>query len=85
MSTLTSGYNDYLKEHPLKEAENLNEVVQNYLQSQRASDIIKKGIDDAIKENGEIKITEEQMQKIMKNVADDFSDYAKEDINLNLA
>ena len=81
MSTLTSGYNDYLKEHPLKEAENLNEVVQNYLQSQRASDIIKKGIDDAIKENCEIKITEEQMQKIMKNVADDFSDYAKEDIN----
>ena len=55
MSTLTSGYNDYLKEHPLKETEN--------------------------KENGEIKITEEQMQKIMKNVADDFSDYAKEDIN----
>ena len=81
MSTLTSGYNDYLKEHPLKEAENLNEVVQKYLQSKRASDIIKKGIDDAIKENGEIKITEEQMQKIMKNVADDFSDYAKEDIN----
>ena len=33
MSTLTSGYNDYLKEHPLKEAGNLNEVVQNYLQS----------------------------------------------------
>ena len=81
MSTLTSGYNDYLKEHPLKETENLNEVVQKYLQSKRASDIIKKGIDDAIKENGEIKITEEQMQNIMKNVADDFSDYAKEDIN----
>lgn len=81
MSTLTSGYNDYLKEYPLKEAENLNEVVQKYLQSKRALDIIKKGIDDAIKENGEIKITEEQMQKIMKNVADDFSDYAKEDIN----
>ena len=81
MSTLTSGYNDYLKEHPLKETENLNEVVQKYLQSKRTSDIIKKGIDDAIKENGEIKITEEQMQKIMKNVADDFSDYAKEDIN----
>ena len=56
-------------------------MVQKYLQSKRASDIIKKGIDDAIKENGEIKITEEQMQKIMKNVADDFSDYAKEDIN----
>ena len=81
MSTISSGYNDYIKEHPLKEAENLNEVVQKYLQSKRASDIIKKGIDDAIKENGEIKITEEQMQKIMKNVADDFSDYAKEDIN----
>lgn len=81
MSTISSGYNDYLKEHPLKEAENLNEVVQKYLQSKRASDIIKKGFDDAIKENGEIKITEEQMQKIMKNVADDFSDYAKEDIN----
>ena len=81
MSTISSGYNDYLKAHPLKEAENLNEVVQKYLQSKRASDIIKKGIDDAIKENGEIKITEEQMQKIMKNVADDFSDYAKEDIN----
>ena len=81
MSTLTSGYSDYLKEHPLKEAENLNALVQKYLQSKRASDIIKKGIDDAIRENGEIKITEEQMQKIMKNVADDFSDYAKEDIN----
>lgn len=81
MSTISSGYNDYLKEHPLKEAENLNEVVQKYLQTKRASDIIKKGFDDAIKENGEIKITEEQMQKIMKNVADDFSDYAKEDIN----
>ena len=81
MSTISSGYNDYLKEHPLKEAENLNEVVQKYFQSKRASDIIKKGFDDAIKENGEIKITEEQMQKIMKNVSDDFSDYAKEDIN----
>ena len=63
MSTISSGYNDYLKEHPLKEVENLNEVVQKYLQSKRASDIIKKGIDDAIKENGEIKITEEHYEE----------------------
>lgn len=81
MSTLTSGYNEYLKEHPLKETENLNDVVQKYLQSKRASDIIKKGIDDAIKENGEIKITDEQMNKIMKDIGDDFKDYAKDDIN----
>ncbi len=36
MSTISSGYNDYLKEHPLKEAENLNEVVQKYLQSKKS-------------------------------------------------
>ncbi len=42
MSTISSGYKDYLKEHPLKEADNLNEVVQKYLQSKRASDILRK-------------------------------------------
>lgn len=80
MTSISGGYNEYLKTHPIKELDSLNQVFKNYLQSQRAADIVKKGIEDAIKENGEIKITEAQMQKIMNDLASDFNDYAKSDI-----
>ena len=78
MSSITDGYTRYLQSHPVQEINEMSQVMNRYLQSQRASQIIKKGIEEAIKENGEVKITEEQMQKMMNDLSSDFRDYAKE-------
>ena len=49
-----------------------------YINSKETQDLIKQEIENAIKENGSITITQEQMQKIMKKVIENFVEYAKE-------
>ena len=79
MNELVKGYNDYLnKYHPEANLENISEKLTEYINSKEAQELIKKEVEDAIKENGSITITEEQMQKIMKKLIENFEEYAKE-------
>ena len=79
MNELMKGYNDYLnKYHPEANLSNISEKMTEYINSKETQDLIKQEIENAIKENGSITITQEQMQKIMKKVIENFAEYAKE-------
>lgn len=79
MTEVINGYNDYLnKHHPEANLGNISDALTKYINSKETQDLIKQEVENAIKENGSITITSEQMQKIMKKVMDGFEEYAKE-------
>lgn len=79
MNELVKGYNEYLnKYHPEANLENISEKLTEYINSKEAQELIKREVENAIKENDSITITEEQMQKIMKKLIENFEEYAKE-------
>lgn len=78
MTDVLKGYQEYLKKHPESDLNQVSKQLTEYLQSEKASNILKKGIEDAIKENGSITITENQMKKIIQNVLKGYEEYADE-------
>ena len=78
MNELMNGYNDYLnKYHPDANLNNISGKMTEYINSKETQDLIKQEIENAIKENGSITISQEQMQKIVKKVMENFAEYAK--------
>ncbi len=79
MTEIMQGYNDYLdKYHPDANFNNISEKLLEYINSKEAQELIKQEIEKAIKENGKIEITQDQMKEIMTKVLDGFKEYAKE-------
>ena len=79
MTEIIQGYNDYLdKYHPDANFNNISEKLLEYINSKEAQELIKQEIEKAIKENGKIEITQDQMKEIMTKVLDGFKEYAKE-------
>ena len=78
MNEIMQGYNIYLnKYHPDANLNQISEKLLEYINSKETQELIRQEIENAIKENGKIAITEEQMQKIMTKVLKGFEDYAK--------
>ena len=72
-----TGFEAYIKKnHPEADSETIAKKLREYLNSKVAQNIIQKGIEEAIKENKSISITEEQMQKIMNDVIENYKIYA---------
>ena len=79
MTEIMQGYNDYLdKYHPDANLNNISEKLLEYINSKEAQELIKQEVEKAIKENGKIEITQDQMKEIMTKVLDGFKEYAKE-------
>lgn len=78
MNDILEGYKDYAEKHPESDITQISKYLSEYLQSKEVSEQLKKAIEDAIKENGEPILTEEQLEKIMNNILSGYSDYAKE-------
>jgi len=78
MDELVKGYNEYVKEHPEIGISQISKQLTQYLQSKEAAELLKKEIEEIIKENGELTITEEQMRKILINVLKGYDTYVKE-------
>ena len=79
MTEIMKGYNDYIdKYHPDANLNNISEKLLEYINSKEAQELIKQEIEKAIKENGKIEITQDQMKEIMTKVLDGFKEYAKE-------
>lgn len=77
VTELFEGYEDYIKKHPESNINKASDQVMQYLQSKEAMELLQKEIQEAIKESGQLQITTEQMQKIMKNVLKGYDEYAK--------
>lgn len=78
MNEILKGYETYLKDNPEANLNQLSKELSEYLQSKEASELINKEIEEIIKENGSLTITQEQMKKIMQAVLKGYQEYAKE-------
>ena len=57
LKDLLGGYEDYIKNHPEADLNQIGKNLTQYLQSKEASELLKKAIEEIIKENGEFIIT----------------------------
>lgn len=78
INDIIKGYEEYLKNNPDASFNQLNNILNEYLQSKEAGELINNKIEKIIKENKSITITQEQMQEIMQDVLNNFQEYAKE-------
>ena len=72
---LLNGYEDYISKNPEANVAQVAKQLSEYLQSKEASEILNKAIEDIIKENGEITITQEQMQQVLVSVLEGYEKY----------
>ena len=77
MQDILKGYEEYAKKHPESDITQISKYLSEYLQSKEVSEQLKKAIEDAIKENGEPTLTEEQLKVILNGVLSGYSDYAE--------
>lgn len=85
LNELLKGYGEYISKHPEADINTVMKNLTEYLQSKEAAELLKKEIEEVIKENGELTITEKQMQKIIQNVLKGYEEYAKQNNLQNIA
>lgn len=78
MSELMEGYGEYVKKHPESDMNQFSKQLAAYLQSKEAQELLKQEIEQIIKENGKLTITDEQMKRIVANVFKGYEAYVKE-------
>lgn len=70
------GYQDYVKKHPELDINQYSEQLAQFLQSSQASQRLQQFIEEAIKNNQAIEITEKQMQEMFNQLLKEYNDYA---------
>lgn len=70
------GYQDYVKNHPELDINQYSEQLAQFLQSSQASQRLQQFIEEAIKNNQTIEITEKQMQEMFNQLLKEYNDYA---------
>lgn len=78
MNELLDGYQEYSKNHPEADFDQISKQLSEYLQSNEASQIINQKITEIIKENGSLTLTQTQMQQIMQAVMKGYQEYAQQ-------
>ena len=78
MSDLLNGYNSYIQNNPEANLSQISKQLTDYLQSKEVSDLINKKIEEIIKENGSVSITQEQLQSIMTEILDGYNKYVND-------
>ena len=78
INNVLKGYEDYVKDHPEADFSQTMEHFITYLKSPEVSQKLQQQIQEMIKENGELTLTEEQMKSILTNILNDYKEYAKE-------
>ncbi len=85
LSDMLKGYEEYIKDNPEANINKITMQLLEYLRSKEASEILNKEIEEAIKENGSLTITQEQMQKILSAVLKGYEEYADENEFVDIA
>ena len=76
MQDLLAGYEDYIQNNPEADINKVGEQLLEYLQSKEVSELLNKKIQEIIKENGSLNITQEQMQDILTEILQGYEKYA---------
>ena len=75
MNDLLNGYNTYIQNNSGANINQISQQLSDYLKSKEVSDLISSKIEEFIKENGGLTITQEQMQSIMTEILNGYKQY----------
>ena len=78
MDDLLKGYETYIQDHPEVNLGEVGKQLTEYLQSKEVSELLNKKIQEIIKENGSLTITQEQLQSIMTELLSGYEKYVED-------
>ena len=81
MDDILKGYDSYIQNNPEANLSEISKQLSDYLQSKEVNELLNQKIQEIIKENGSLTITQEQMQEIMTEILKGYEQYV-EDNNL---
>ena len=78
MTDLLKGYQEYVKEASGADISVIGEQLSEYLKSKEVTELINKKIQEIIKDNGDLNISQEQMQEILTEVLAGYNKYVED-------
>ena len=78
MDELLKGYETYIQNNPEANVGEVGKQLSEYLQSKEVSELLNKKIQEIIKENGSLTITQEQLQSIMTEILSGYEKYVED-------
>ena len=78
MKDLLKGYEEYVQKNPGDNISQISKQLSDYLQSKEVSELLNKKIQEIIKENGSLTITQEQMQEILLEILKGYEQYVED-------
>ena len=78
MADLLKGYETYIQNNPEANIVEVGKQLSEYLQSKEVSELLNKKIQEIIKENGSLTITQEQLQNIMTEILNGYEKYVED-------
>ena len=74
-ASMLEGYQEYAKTHPEADYSNLQEDLRNYLRSETARKILSDNLKEILKANGEVKVSAEQIQELLRNLMSGYQEF----------
>ena len=78
MEDFLKGFETYMQKNPEINFSEIGKQLSDYLHSKEVSDLVNKKIEEFIKENGSLTITEEQIESLMKEILKGYEKYVDE-------
>ncbi len=78
MDDILAGFESYIQKNPEADINKIAKQLSDYLKSEEASKLLSEKIQEIIKENGSISITQEQMQNIMQEIIKGYEKYVED-------
>ena len=78
INDLLKGYESYMQKYPEANFDQISKQLSDYLQSKEVNDLLNEKIEEIIKENGSLTITQEQMQEIMTEILEGYNQYVND-------
>lgn len=75
---LIKGYEEYIKNKPEGNINEISKQLTEYLQSKEVNELINRKIKEFIKENGSLTITQKQLEEIMKEILAGYEKYVND-------
>ena len=75
ISDFIDGYGVYIQNKPEADISKIGKQLTEYLQTKEVSDLLNKKIQEIIKENGSLTISQEQLQEIMTEILAGYEKY----------
>ena len=73
-----NGYEEYIQNKPEANISQIGKQLTDYLQSKEVSELMNKKLQEMIQENGELTISQEQLQEIMTEILSGYEQYVKD-------